>query len=743
MVTEKSALSYRQLLTWGLVAVNLYLLPSAVALAHGIPSRALNFRQQRMDWHTEQISRVMSYNGEDGGGRVITLDGEECLVGKSFSFDVKDGYAFDIDETVRVEVEFYQGLDAVDPVLSYEKNGEAKAAVRAKIRAYKGGSRSQKVTFVLERARFANRQFSRTDFEIATGEPGWPQHGKLTICNISLTRSYTTAVLKEWGNVTVEVRDETGKAVPARVGVYDDTGRLPLPSEEAIAVKRADEAVRIVHLNPLIIPWPARNPSGFYINGSYHAKLPAGQYELVVAKGPEYRFGRHKFTVRRDRTQTVRVDLKRWDNLPARGWYSGDNHIHYIRRGENDDPNLLLFTEAEDLHVANILQMGNVAAATWPQYGWRSVTAVADDTYAFVPGQEDPRTAQRGHTISLRLTEPIRNPEHYLLYHEVFEKARAQGGVTGYAHVIGAGNFNARGGLALDVPFGLVDFVEVMQFGMGGSDIWFDFMNLGYKLAPSAGTDYAIDVTLPGAERSYVYVPRPFSLQGWFDALKRGESFVTNGPMLEFTVNNKRSGSEMHLKSGEKLTIEATASINPDIDFLDSVELIEQGEVVKAVKAEGDSQTRLRLHYETAAHHGTWFVIRAKGKRPFGPPLFSAIEALDARQGSAKIALSGAIYINVGGQGFWKPAAVPEIVRRLKKSMADVMVPDTGVQADPGTREAAVTYWDGQKDLLKQRIDKVTSIYDDLVAKAKMATESRLSHMGETDVEHIPIRHGP
>ena len=101
-----------------------------------------------------------------------------------------------------------------------------------------------------------------------------------------------------------------------------------------------------------------------------HAKLPVGQYELVVAKGPEYRFIRRNFTVESDRTQAIRVDLKRWDNLPAKGWYSGDNHIHYIRHDKNDDLGLLLFTQAEDLRVANILQMGNVATAVWPDYGW-------------------------------------------------------------------------------------------------------------------------------------------------------------------------------------------------------------------------------------------------------------------------------------------------------------------------------------------------------------------------------------
>ena len=46
--------------------------------------------------------------------------------------------------------------------------------------------------------------------------------------------------------------------------------------------------------------------SAFYINGSYHAKLPVGQYELVVAKGPEYRFVRRNFNVENGQTQTIR-----------------------------------------------------------------------------------------------------------------------------------------------------------------------------------------------------------------------------------------------------------------------------------------------------------------------------------------------------------------------------------------------------------------------------------------------------
>lgn len=716
----KSSPSRHQLLTFGLAAIGLLLLSSALAHAHELDRRIPFLGEQPMDWHTDQIARTMTFGEEVG--RVVALDGKRCLEGKSFNFDVDDRFAFDIDETVRVEVEFYQHREAAVPTVSYEKNGEAEAKVRGQIPGYKDGLRAHKVTFALERARFANRGVFMTDFSIASGDAAWTSKQTMTICSISLKRSDVAVAPKDFGAIALEVNDETGKAVPARVGIYDRTGRLPLPSEEAVAVSRLGELARVFTIDPSLTPWPVRNPSVFYIDGAYRAKLPVGEYELVVAKGPEYRLVRRSFAVHSDRTQTLKIHLKRWDDLPAKGWYSGDVHVHSIRHGKNDDPNLLRFMQAEDVHVANVLQWGNIATVYGSEYGWESVPEVTDGAYSIVPGQEDPRTPRRGHTLSLRLKEPIRDPRHYLLYDEVFEKARMQGGVTGYAHTVGEGAFNARAGLALDMPSGLVDFVEVMQFGYAGSSLWFDLLNLGFRVAPGAGTDFLGDGT-PGAERSYVHVKQPFSAQGWFDAFKRGETFVTNGPMLEFTVNGQPMGSQLRLKAGDKLTIHAAASINPDIDSLASLELIEQGEVVKTINAKTSGAERLQLHHETTARHGTWFVIRARGKLPHEPK--NPMPNWQAGQGSAKIALSGAVYVYVDDQSFWKPSAVPSIVRGFKKSLEEMMAPETGDSDDPGTRETVLTVWDSQKGLLEKRVAQAVLFYDRLVAQAQMAVEKR------------------
>ena len=114
----------------------------------------------------------------------------------------------------------------------------------------------------------------------------------------------------------------------------------------------------------------------------------------------------------------------------------------------------------------------------------------------------------------------------------------------------------------------------------------------------------------PGDVRNYVHIDGEFTVDAWFENLAAGHTYVTNGPFLEFQLNNKGMGEVVKLSSGAAISIEATASLNPDIDSLARIELIEQGEVVAEVATpefESDRQN-LTLHYTTKAQQGTWFV---------------------------------------------------------------------------------------------------------------------------------------
>jgi hypothetical protein len=308
----------------------------------------------------------------------------------------------------------------------------------------------------------------------------------------------------------------------------------------------------------------------------------------------------------------------------------------------------------------------------------------------------------------LNIKKGIRDPAHYLLYHRTFEAAHAQGGLTGYAHLVdlpAAIARNAETGMAIDVPFGLVDFAEIMSLSDTGTSAWFNFLNLGFKLSPTAGTDYPVG-GVPGTVRNYVHIDKPFTPQAWFTGLKQGRTFVTSGPMLEISVNGQGIGSELRVKSGDLLSVTAKASMNPDVGALQSLELIEQGEVVKVVSSQS-AAAELELGYEIHAKHGTWLILRARGRS------------------SDLVALSAPIYVFVDGQSFWKRSEVPSIVAMLKTKMQTVFQPsEADMEEGEEAQKAFAAYWEGQQGFLKARIERASAFYDELVRRDAASSDS-------------------
>lgn len=681
---------------------------SALSLrAHAVEPSGI----ERLPWQTDQIARAYSTAWR---GRVVEIAGRRCIQGRVLLFDVHDALAYDIDEDVDLTLEVAGvGASRPDVLLIYEKNGQGPATRQLEFSPpTPGGTTIAQVR--LERARFANDGAADSDFSIIS-----INGVDVSISSIRIHRSRTTPAPGAMARIILTVTDENLAATPALVGLYDERDRLPLPSEQAIPIRLGTDLKRIVSkqsfgglgLYGASLHWPAKNQSAFYVNARYEAEVPVGQYRLVVSKGPEYRILQRTIEVKPDGA-TVEARLTRWDNLAAHGWFSGDDHIHYTREDESDDRTLLLMSKAEGLNVSNILQMGNVANAHFRPYSWEIVVDPSDPHYVLAPGQEDPRTGYRGHTIGLHLREAVRDPENYLLYDLAFRRIRAQGGLTGYAH---AGWPNpvilaARRGLALDVPEGLIDFVEVLQGGDANLQTWFNFLNLGFKLTPSAGTDFPAVDQRPGAVRNYVKIDGVFSAQAWFDHFKAGHTFVTNGPMLEFSINGNGMGHEIQVTAGTPLKISAQARLNPDLDRLDRLELIEQGRVIKTVDAK-DGSADLTLICELPATRGSWFVVQARGKRG----------GAEART----VAVTAPIYVSVDHSGYWKRDAVPGIVATLKDDLDLLAIYEPSNDEAHETRELFAQVWKAQQAPLQERVRKAKAFYDDLVRRAARTDDAK------------------
>ena len=471
-------------------------------------------------------------------------------------------------------------------------------------------------------------------------------------------------------------------------------------------MQRFGDSVRLLTVNKRAT-WPVADRMAFYAYGTYSAKLEPGEYSLIVYRGPEYKVYVGKFLISEDTGPTeVTVSLKRYDDLASRGWISGDGHIH-LQREEVADQRVWQQIAAEDVHVADLLQMGNITGIYFEQPAWGQEGRYTYEGHSLVSGQEDPRTGQLGHTVHTNLQQPIHlSSESYFLYYKAFNEAHRQGGISGYAHL--GEWFNAPRGLAIDVPFGDVDFISVAEMGRISVDIWYRYLNMGYKILPAAGSDFPY-TDLPGVQRHYVKTGKNASLDDYYRAWQAGRIFVTNGPFLEFTVDGQEMGSEVHVGKGRMVQVHAEAWLNPDVDSLDRLELISHGKVIKTIEANGSD--RVTLDMDIRADESQWLAVRAFGKQQ---AQFNTIGAHSA-----------ATYLIVDGASFWKRSALQELISDQQKILSEIMSSRILLDEDLegfDTNDTLLAQWPKQRELLRSRVEEAEKAYDEILIRAGFKT---------------------
>jgi hypothetical protein len=662
--------------------------------AHGTEARYVEL----VEWKKEHISRVFGVGtaalGVPGSRSTLQfrmVDNKACVLANVIAFDVDDAYAFDVDEPVTLTLTIAPAL-STPFVVGWDQNGGMGVGVTETITP-QPGSLLQTITLKLDRARLAGQGTQGSD--IAVGS-----RTGFALCDVAVSRSGATAAPTNFGTLQLTVKDTTGAVVPARIGIYDSTGRAPLASDRALLLQRYADDLRMLPVNDRTF-WPSANRQAFYVNGSYDARLPEGTYELVATRGFEYRAYRGSFVVHKDKATMVTIPLVRYADMPGRGWYSGDSHIH-LTRDEVADPLVWGMVAAEDVYVGNLLEMGNISGTHFKQpdrWGPGSRYAL-DKKHFIVSGQEDPRTGHLGHTIHHNLETPVHlDSNNYFFYNRVFEQSHKQGGISGFAHM-GSG-FNGQRGLALTVPFGLVDFVEVLQAGRLFTDVWYRFLDLGYRISPAAGSDWPYS-DFPGVVRNYVKVNGRFDMDAWFESFHAGHVYASNGPLIEFTVNGKQMGEEVKVKRGTRLTIAASARLNPDVDTLNRLELVILSEVTATAPALARDHVELRQ--DMTAEHSMWIAVRALGDRQ------------DPR--NMVVAHSAPIYVMVDDEPSWSAKAVPDLVAYQRAQLQDMMTATLEPLDDLEpweTRDLLLDVWETQRPAMQPKVDEANALYDKLL----------------------------
>jgi hypothetical protein len=148
----------------------------------------------------------------------------------------------------------------------------------------------------------------------------------------------------------------------------------------------------------------------------------------------------------------------------------------------------------------------------------------------------------------------------------------------------------------------------------GNFGIWYRFLNCGYRLPASAGTDnIGMGVGVwKGYNRVYAKLDGPLTVENWLSALKQGKSFVTNRPLLFVTVDGKEPGSELTVNSAQG------APLNVDIHALSAtpisrIDILHQGRVVKQIDVNPPA-AEVRRNEKIVVPKSGWLAVRCLGR---------------------------------------------------------------------------------------------------------------------------------
>jgi TolB protein len=111
-----------------------------------------------------------------------------------------------------------------------------------------------------------------------------------------------------------------------------------------------------------------------------------------------------------------------------------------------------------------------------------------------------------------------------------------------------------------------------------------------------------------GATRVYVKPEGPLTINSYLSALKKGKSFVSNGPLVEFEVDGKIPGEVV--EAGQK-KVRWKLKVHAPIAF-DKVEIFVNGNVVATKKGMSDTTSKTYKGTLTVPAGG-WVTVRVSG----------------------------------------------------------------------------------------------------------------------------------
>jgi hypothetical protein len=362
-----------------------------------------------------------------------------------------------------------------------------------------------------------------------------------------------------------------------------------------------------------------------YIDGTCEVGLPSGPLTVEVHKGFEYKPLCQQVRVGAGKL-ALRVNIERWIDMRSLGWCSGETWAQYLTPHA-----ALLEAAAEDLAVVNLLAAETVV---WHENG--HPRPAIPNILAF-SGQQ-PALQRDGHLVVVntlnqhdmlgrlallnchRAVYPLRfgspdSADDWALADWCDQCHRKAGLVIGhdfFGHYAGY----HHGELLADLILGKVDALELNAgFDHPNHPVlaeWHALLNAGFRIPVVGGSGKVDNHDILGSRRSYARLEpgQQFNYRSWVEAVRAGRTFVTNGPLLFFTVEGRDPGAVLQLPpGGGTVNVRAKARC---LAAFERVEVVANGTVVARADARG-SPAEVVVEADVPMNGPGWLAARCVG----------------------------------------------------------------------------------------------------------------------------------
>jgi hypothetical protein len=402
-----------------------------------------------------------------------------------------------------------------------------------------------------------------------------------------------------------------------------------------------------------------------YVDGTFQVELPVGDVYVEISKGFEYNPLRQKLNIKAEQRE-LQLELERFTDLRKQGWVTADTHVHFL-----SPSTALLEGEAEGVNLINLLaaqwgdmfsNIGDMPHGPLTSHDRRTLVQIGTENrqhilghLALLGGQKAANPLSAGGPDESYIGDPL-----WTTMAGWADDCHKNQGL-----VVGAHFPYPTGEIAADVALGKIDALEIWPSGLYQETTspfdclryldWYRYLNAGYRLPAVGGTDKMGAYMPVGTNRAYTYLgDEEFSFTNWARAVRKGNTFVTSGPLITFRVDGHLPGEKITLGSGGG-TVEVKTEAECFVP-IHRLEIVVNGKVV-ATKEQEDGARKLSLLEKIRVPGPGWLAARCASR--LGPV---------TKWHFRVSAHTSPVYVRVPGQELFSAPAIAYMLKLVEGS---------------------------------------------------------------------------